>query len=107
MCTFHYYDIPLIGRRKPVFLSTYIHLLDFTFQDHGKMRFYISRHTPTPNRFNFEEAFQRKQVLKYTEPGDDPIFASQYLYMAVFAQHKSSIQVKLQYGLALKKPKVA
>ncbi|CAD8090965.1 unnamed protein product [Paramecium sonneborni] len=96
LCTFHYFEVPLVGHKKPL-------IINFTFTNQAKMKFYISRHTLTPNRFNFEEAFQRKQVLRYTEPGEDNIFTTPFLYMAIFSQQQSIIHAKLQYGMKIQK----
>ncbi|CAD8064161.1 unnamed protein product [Paramecium primaurelia] len=96
LCTFHYFEVPLAGHKKPL-------IINFTFTNQAKMKFYISRHTLTPNRFNFEEAFQRKQVLRYTEPGEDNIFTTPFLYMAIFSQQQSIIHAKIQYGMKIQK----
>ncbi|KAM3137829.1 hypothetical protein pb186bvf_010072 [Paramecium bursaria] len=97
MCTFHYLEVPLLNQKKPL-------IMNFTFQDQSKIKFYISKYTLTPNRFNFEEAFQRKQVLRYTEAVEDQLFQSNCLYIAVFSQQHSNIQIKLHFGVSIKRP---
>lgn len=32
LCTFHYFEVPLAGHKKPLIISIYLHkILDFTF----------------------------------------------------------------------------
>ncbi|CAD8086502.1 unnamed protein product [Paramecium sonneborni] len=92
LCQFHYIEVPLFGHKKPL-------VIHFQFTDQAKMKFYISCHTITPNRFNNEESFERKQILRYTEQGEHLSFTQRCLYLAIFSQQATTIYAKASFGI--------
>ncbi|CAD8174976.1 unnamed protein product [Paramecium octaurelia] len=92
LCQFHYIEVPLTGHKKPL-------VIYFQFTDQAKMKFYISSHTITPNRFNNEESFERKQILRYTEQGEHILFTQRCLYLAIFSQQATTIYAKASFGI--------